>query len=67
MAVPPDLIGFAEAAGLPAAAYGLETQLWLDVYRNFWTSFFGAFWKVRELRRSSRPTTTEGSMSPRVP
>ncbi|OBH81203.1 glycosyltransferase [Mycobacterium sp. E2989] len=50
MAVPPDLIGFAEAAGLPAAAYGLETQLWLDVYRNFWTSFFGAFWKVRELR-----------------
>jgi UDP:flavonoid glycosyltransferase YjiC (YdhE family) len=51
MAVPPDLLGFAEAAGLPAVAYGLETQAWLDVYRNFWTSFFGSFWKVQDLRR----------------
>jgi UDP:flavonoid glycosyltransferase YjiC (YdhE family) len=51
MAVPPDLVGFVEAAGLPAVAYGLDTQTWLDVYRNFWTSFFGRFWKVQELRR----------------
>ena len=31
MAVPPDLVGFAEAAGLPAVAYGLETQTWLQL------------------------------------
>jgi UDP:flavonoid glycosyltransferase YjiC (YdhE family) len=49
MAVPPDLVGFTEAAGLSAVAYGLDTKLWLDVYRNFWTSFFGAFWKIRDL------------------
>lgn len=50
MAVPPDLVGFTEAAGLPTAAFGLNTQTWLDVYRNFWTSFFGGFWKLREMR-----------------
>ena len=30
MAVPPDLVGFAESAGLAAVAYGLERQAWLD-------------------------------------
>ena len=30
MAVPPDLVGFAEAAGLAAVAYGLDTRPWLD-------------------------------------
>ena len=29
MAVPPDLIGFAESAGLAAVAYGPDTQAWL--------------------------------------
>lgn len=51
MAVPPDAVGFVEAAGVSAVAYGLDTRTWLDVYRNFWTSFFGAFWRVRDLRR----------------
>lgn len=50
MAVPPDSIAFTEAAGLPAVPYGLESQAWLDLYRNFWTSFFSRFWRVRELR-----------------
>lgn len=50
MAVPPDSIAFTEAAGLAAIPYGLESQAWLDLYRNFWTSFFGAFWRVREMR-----------------
>lgn len=50
MAVPPDLVGFTEAAGLPTVAFGLNTQTWVDVYRNFWTSFFGGFWKLREMR-----------------
>lgn len=51
MAVPPDSVQFVEAAGVSAVAYGLDTQAWLDVYRNFWTSFFGASWKIRKLRR----------------
>lgn len=51
MAVPPDSVGFAEAAGLTAFAFGPPTQTWLDVYRNFWTSFFRGFWKVRTFRR----------------
>lgn len=50
MAVPPDSIAFTEAAGLPAVSYGLESQAWLDLYRNFWTSLFSTFWRVREMR-----------------
>ena len=51
MAVPPDSVGFAEGAGLATAAYGLDTQAWLDVYRNFWTSFFRNFWRIQDLRK----------------
>ncbi|OBF76896.1 glycosyl transferase family 1 [Mycobacterium sp. 852002-51613_SCH5001154] len=51
MAVPPDSVAFVEEAGVPAVAYGLDTRTWLDVYRNFWTSFFGAFWKIGHLRK----------------
>ncbi|OBA58442.1 glycosyl transferase family 1 [Mycobacterium sp. 1100029.7] len=51
MAVAPDLMEFVESAGLPAVSYGLDTRTWLDVYRNFWTSFFSRFWRVRELKR----------------
>lgn len=50
MAAPPDSIAFTEAAGLPAVSYGLESQAWLDLYRNFWTSLFSTFWRVREMR-----------------
>ena len=50
MAVPPDLVGFAEAAGLSAVAFGLDTKSWLNVYRSLWTSFFRAFWKIKDLR-----------------
>ena len=56
MAVPPNLVGFAEAAGLEAVAYGLDTRAILDVQRNFWTRFFGNFWKVQELIRLWRET-----------
>jgi UDP:flavonoid glycosyltransferase YjiC (YdhE family) len=51
MAVPPDLIGFTEAAGLDTVAYGLDTKTWLDVYRNFWTFVLHTFWKVGAIRR----------------
>jgi UDP:flavonoid glycosyltransferase YjiC (YdhE family) len=53
--VPPDLVGFAEAAGLATVAHGPDTQLWLDMYRNFWTSFdFRNFWRIQDLIRSWR-------------
>jgi UDP:flavonoid glycosyltransferase YjiC (YdhE family) len=51
MAVPPDLVGFAEAAGLAAVAYGPDLQAMLDAHRNFWTRFFRNFWRVRGLIR----------------
>jgi UDP:flavonoid glycosyltransferase YjiC (YdhE family) len=56
MAVPPNLVGFAEAAGLATVAYGLDTRAILDVQRNFWTRFFGNFWRVQDLIRLWRET-----------
>ena len=50
-AVPPDLVDFAESAGLAAVAYGPETQDMLDAHRNFWTHFFRNFWRIQDLRR----------------
>jgi UDP:flavonoid glycosyltransferase YjiC (YdhE family) len=54
MAVPPDLVGFAEAAGPKAIGFGPEVQAVLDAHRNYWTCFFGKPWKIRELIRSRR-------------
>jgi UDP:flavonoid glycosyltransferase YjiC (YdhE family) len=51
MAVPPNLVGFAESAGLAAVAYGPDLQAILDAHRNFWTRFFRNFWKIRDLIR----------------
>jgi UDP:flavonoid glycosyltransferase YjiC (YdhE family) len=51
MAVPPDLVGFAEAAGLAPVAYGLDSGPWMGVHRDFWTRFFRNFWKIRDLIR----------------
>ena len=38
MAVPPELVDFAESAGFAAVAYGLELRGWLDTHRDFWTT-----------------------------
>ncbi|WAJ43253.1 glycosyltransferase [Mycobacterium sp. Aquia_216] len=54
MAVSPDLVDFAEAAGLDAVAYGLNTREWLDTYRDFWASAFHNYWKVPALVRMWR-------------
>jgi UDP:flavonoid glycosyltransferase YjiC (YdhE family) len=51
MAVPPDLIGFAESAGLTAVAYGLDWSALLEAARNFWGFFFRNFWRPQELAR----------------
>ncbi len=52
MAVPPDLVGFTEAAGVAAVGFGPEAQSILDSHRDFWTCFFSRPWKVRDLIRS---------------
>jgi UDP:flavonoid glycosyltransferase YjiC (YdhE family) len=49
MAVSPGQIGFAEAAGLRAVAYGLERKDLLDAHRNFWRDLSENPWKVRNL------------------
>lgn len=52
MAVPPDLVGFTEAAGPVAVAFGPNSQSILDAHRDFWTCFFRSPWKLRKLVRS---------------
>ncbi len=63
MAVPPDLVGFAEAAGLAAVAYGPAIEAWLESTRDFWSFFFRNFWKVRDVRRLLRDTREPGTRS----
>ena len=54
LAVPPDLVGFAESIGLPAVACGPDVRVWQDVNRDFWArflrNFWKNFWKLRELK-----------------
>jgi UDP:flavonoid glycosyltransferase YjiC (YdhE family) len=49
MAVPPDMVGFAESAGLAAVACGLDTQVTLDAHRDLWRDLFSNFWRPRDL------------------
>jgi UDP:flavonoid glycosyltransferase YjiC (YdhE family) len=60
MAVPPDLVGFAESAGLAAVAYGPDTQMWWGAHSDFWTRFFGNFWKIQDLIRLWREIGESG-------
>lgn len=60
MAVPPDLIGFAEAAGLRAVPYGPDTREWLTVTSDFWRRFFRNFWNINELKRLLRDARDPG-------
>ena len=52
MAVTPDLIGFAEAAGLEAVPFGPDLRSFIDAQRN--TSTGNVFRKIPELIRSMR-------------
>jgi UDP:flavonoid glycosyltransferase YjiC (YdhE family) len=54
MAVPPDLVGFVESAGLAAVAYGPDARTWQDVHRDFLTHIFRNFWKIQDLIRLGR-------------
>lgn len=51
IAVPPDLTGFAESAGLTTVAYGPANQQWLDATRDLWARVFRNFWRIGEIRR----------------
>ncbi len=54
MAVPPNLVGFAESAGLVVVAFGPDTQAILDAHRNFWTCLFRNPWRIQDLIKSRR-------------
>ena len=56
MAVPPNLVGFAEAAGLAAIAYGLDSEPILDLQRKYFTCYSRTPWKFKELNRMARET-----------
>jgi UDP:flavonoid glycosyltransferase YjiC (YdhE family) len=63
MAVAPDLVDFATAAGLAAVAYGPNTQSLFDVHRNFWTCLTHNPWKILELIRLARESWQLGTQS----
>lgn len=56
MAVPPNLLGFTEAAGLAAVPYGLDSAEILDLQRRYFTCYSRTPWKQRELKRMARQT-----------
>ena len=51
MAVPPDLVGFVEAAGLPAVAYGPDSQAVMDATGKTSRCYFRNPWRIQELIR----------------
>ncbi|MBY0291202.1 MAG: glycosyltransferase [Mycobacteriaceae bacterium] len=51
IAVPPDLVGFAESIGLAVVAYGPDARLWQDVHRETLTQMRRKPWQVRNMRR----------------
>ncbi|GAY14822.1 glycosyltransferase [Mycobacterium sp. shizuoka-1] len=56
MVVPPNLVGFAESAGLPADAYGLESDAILELQRRYFTCYGRTPWKLKELNRMASET-----------
>jgi hypothetical protein len=54
MAVPPNLVGFAESAGLAVVAYGLDRQAMLEAQRNFSTCLFRNPWRIQAGREERR-------------
>jgi UDP:flavonoid glycosyltransferase YjiC (YdhE family) len=63
MAVPPNVVGFAESAGLAAVAYGLDSQAVIDMHRDFWTTLFRNFWNIREVAKLWRQIWEPGMES----
>ncbi|WP_445166427.1 glycosyltransferase [Mycolicibacterium sp. Dal123E01] len=56
MVVPPNLVGFAEAAGLPAVAYGLDSKDILELQWRYFTLYGRTPWKLKELNKMAVET-----------
>ena len=56
MVVPPNLVGFAEAAGLAAVAYGLDSKEILELQWRYFTLYGRTPWKLKELNRMAAET-----------
>jgi UDP:flavonoid glycosyltransferase YjiC (YdhE family) len=56
MAVPPDLVGFAESAGPEAVAYGPDWSATMEALRPFWGSFSRNPWRIQDLVDFGRET-----------
>ncbi|VEG38849.1 glycosyltransferase [Mycolicibacterium flavescens] len=54
MAVPPNLVGFVESAGLNATALGPDPREMLDAHWAFYRTCFRTPWRIREVSRLSR-------------
>jgi len=63
IAVSPNLVGFAESAGLTAVAYGLDPQALVDAQRDYFTCFFRSPWRIRDLIRLARESRELASKS----
>jgi UDP:flavonoid glycosyltransferase YjiC (YdhE family) len=51
IAIPPNLVAFAESAGLKAIAYGLDSRAISETQRDYWTCVFRYPWRLQELNR----------------
>jgi UDP:flavonoid glycosyltransferase YjiC (YdhE family) len=54
MAVPPNLISFAEAAGLSVVACGPDSLAWHNLHLEFTTRLSRDFWKIQDVIRLGR-------------
>jgi len=56
LAVPPNMVGFTEAAGLTTVPYGLDSRAIMEQQRDYWTCYSRSPWRLRELNRMGRET-----------
>jgi UDP:flavonoid glycosyltransferase YjiC (YdhE family) len=61
VAVSPDMVGFAESAGLSATAYGPNLQSFVDAQRKLLTSFVRSPWRIQQLRKLGREVRQLGT------
>jgi UDP:flavonoid glycosyltransferase YjiC (YdhE family) len=54
VAVSPDMVGFAESAGLSVVAYGPDLQSFVDAQRELLTCLFHSPWRIQKLSRLGR-------------
>lgn len=56
LAVPPNMVGFSEAAGLATVPCGLDSRAIMELQRDYWTCYTRSPWRLRELNRMGRET-----------